>query len=342
MDYLFGRARYADREAYPFPNLVLLDLKLPGIDGFEVLRQIKSTPLLKRLPVVILTSSKEEGDRALSYDIGANSYLVKPVSFDGFLDVVREIDDYWIRLNIEPPEQNYDQCQPIRILYVDDYPLDRELVRDVLTKENNDLNCSRLVPARNLKRHSLRGGFDVVLSDFNILGFEGLQVLEAVRAKDAEIPVIIVTGTGSEEVAVEAMKRGAADYVIKKIHHLQRLPLTIHTGKTGGERKRRDIENRYRLIFENSGEAILLTHPDGTIYSANPEACRIFQWSEAEIINLGRQGLVDPNDPRLSRALEEIRKTGIFKGELNLVRKDGTIFPAEISSTLFNDVSGNE
>jgi CheY-like chemotaxis protein len=104
LDYLFGRAQYADRGAYPYPNLVLLDLKLPGIDGFEVLRQIKSTPLLKRLPVVILTSSKEEGDRGLSYDIGANSYLVKPVSFDGFLKVIREIDDYWFRLNIEPPE----------------------------------------------------------------------------------------------------------------------------------------------------------------------------------------------------------------------------------------------
>ena len=70
LDYLFGRGQYADRNAYPMPNLVLLDLKLPGIDGFEVLRQIKSTPILKRLPVVILTSSKEEGDRALSYDQG--------------------------------------------------------------------------------------------------------------------------------------------------------------------------------------------------------------------------------------------------------------------------------
>jgi len=69
-----------------------------------VLRQIKSTPVLKRLPVVILTSSKEEGDRALSYDSGANSYLVKPVSFDGFLNVLREIDGYWLRLNIDPPE----------------------------------------------------------------------------------------------------------------------------------------------------------------------------------------------------------------------------------------------
>ena len=104
LDYLFGRSKYIDRNAFPMPNLVLLDLKLPGIDGFEVLRQIKSTPILKRLPVVILTSSKEEGDRALSYDRGANSYLVKPVSFEGFLGVVRQINGYWLSLNVAPPE----------------------------------------------------------------------------------------------------------------------------------------------------------------------------------------------------------------------------------------------
>ena len=103
LDYLFGRGKYSDRETYPMPNLVLLDLKLPRVDGFEVLRQIKSAPILKRLPVVILTSSKEEGDRALSYDIGANSYLVKPVSFDGFLGVIRQIEGYWLTLNIAPP-----------------------------------------------------------------------------------------------------------------------------------------------------------------------------------------------------------------------------------------------
>jgi two-component system response regulator len=103
LDYLFGRGKYTDRSAYPLPSLVLLDLKLPGIDGFEVLRQIKSTAMLKRLPVIILTSSKEEGDRALSYDNGANSYLVKPVSFDGFLDVVRKIEGYWLSLNVAPP-----------------------------------------------------------------------------------------------------------------------------------------------------------------------------------------------------------------------------------------------
>src|SRR5262245_32676760 len=103
LDYLLGRGEFADRAAHPLPNLILLDLKLPGIDGFEVLRQVKTTPILKRLPVVVLTSSKEEGDRALSYDIGANSYLVKPVSFEGFLGVVREIEGYWLTLNAPPP-----------------------------------------------------------------------------------------------------------------------------------------------------------------------------------------------------------------------------------------------
>ncbi|MDD3740616.1 MAG: response regulator [Bacteroidales bacterium] len=105
LDYLFGEGKYSDRNIFPLPSLILLDLKMPGSDGFEVLSRIKSTEGLKRIPVVILTSSKDEGDRALSYDIGANSYLIKPVSFDGFIDVVRKIDDYWFSLNINAPEK---------------------------------------------------------------------------------------------------------------------------------------------------------------------------------------------------------------------------------------------
>jgi len=104
LDYLFGHAEYRDRSSFPLPDIILLDLKLPGVNGHEVLRQIKSEPGLKRLPVIILTSSKEEGDLTLSYDYGANSYLVKPISFEGFLNMVRQIDDYWISLNVGPPE----------------------------------------------------------------------------------------------------------------------------------------------------------------------------------------------------------------------------------------------
>jgi CheY-like chemotaxis protein len=103
LDYLFGRGAYSDRENNPVPDLILLDLKMPVIDGHEVLRQIKLTPQLKRIPVIILSSSKEEGDRAMTYDNGANSYLVKPVSFEGFLDVVQQVDHYWLTLNVPPP-----------------------------------------------------------------------------------------------------------------------------------------------------------------------------------------------------------------------------------------------
>ena len=103
LKYLFGEGEFSDRKAYPLPSIILLDLKMPGIDGIEVLKKVKSTPRIKRIPVIILTSSKEEGDRAMSYDLGANSYLVKPISFEGFLEVVKQVTDYWITLNIEPP-----------------------------------------------------------------------------------------------------------------------------------------------------------------------------------------------------------------------------------------------
>jgi len=118
--------------------------------------------------------------------------------------------------------------EPIRILYVDDYPLDRELVRDALEKEHGGFRISEAASRIEFDAMLVAEDYDLVLSDFNILGFEGLQVLEAVRARAPHVPVVIVTGTGSEEVAVEAMKQGAADYVIKTVKHIQRLPQTIH------------------------------------------------------------------------------------------------------------------
>ena len=103
LDHLFGRKPGADRSPQPLPDLILLDLKMPGIDGFEVLCEIKRSPSFRRIPVVVLTSSRDEGDRARAYDAGANSYLVKPVSYSGMVHLVREIEDYWLTVNVGAP-----------------------------------------------------------------------------------------------------------------------------------------------------------------------------------------------------------------------------------------------
>jgi CheY-like chemotaxis protein len=104
LDYLFGTGPHAGRDTNHQPTLILLDLKLPKIDGQEVLRRIRADERTKRLPVVILTSSIEEQDLAKGYDGGANSYIRKPVDFTQFTEVVRQLGMYWLVLNQTPPK----------------------------------------------------------------------------------------------------------------------------------------------------------------------------------------------------------------------------------------------
>lgn len=104
LDYLFAAGAYAERDSAVVPQIVILDLKLPKIDGLEVLRRLRAAPQTKLLPVVILTSSNEERDRLEGYGLGANSYVRKPVDFAEFVDAVRQLGLYWLLLNQRPPE----------------------------------------------------------------------------------------------------------------------------------------------------------------------------------------------------------------------------------------------
>src|SRR5271154_3490708 len=102
LDYLFGTGAHAGRDTSVLPGLVMLDLKLPKIDGLEVLRRLRADERTRRLPVVVLTSSKEEQDLITSYNLGANSYIRKPVDFNQFTDAVRQLGLYWLMLNEVP------------------------------------------------------------------------------------------------------------------------------------------------------------------------------------------------------------------------------------------------
>ena len=103
LDYLFATGEYAGRDASVMPQLILLDLKLPKVDGLEVLRRLRSDERTRLLPVVILTSSKELEDMLDSYDSGANSYVRKPVNFEQFVWAVEQLKLYWLGLNEAPP-----------------------------------------------------------------------------------------------------------------------------------------------------------------------------------------------------------------------------------------------
>jgi two-component system, response regulator len=99
LDYLFGTGAHAGRDPAQRPRLVVLDLKLPRIDGTEVLRRVRADPRTQTIPVVVLTSSREETDIDRCYRLGANSYIVKPVEFDRFLEVSRQLGTYWLVIN---------------------------------------------------------------------------------------------------------------------------------------------------------------------------------------------------------------------------------------------------
>lgn len=94
--YLDGEGKYADRSAYPFPGLILLDLNMPKMDGREALAKIKAKEQLRRIPVVILTTSKAEEDMLSGYDLGAASYITKPVTFDALVELMRTLGRYWV------------------------------------------------------------------------------------------------------------------------------------------------------------------------------------------------------------------------------------------------------
>ena len=144
----------------------------------------------------------------------------------------------------------------IRVLHIDDSRLDRELVRDAL--EDSGFQITEATTREEFEKAFSDQDFDIVLSDFNILSFSGLAVIEIIKDKKPNLPIIIVTGTGSEDIAVEALKKGAADYIIKTPRHIRRLPNAIL--KVLEQKKSldslRESREQYRVFFQESVNSV--------------------------------------------------------------------------------------
>jgi PAS domain S-box-containing protein len=158
------------------------------------------------------------------------------------------------------------------ILHVDDSPFDRQLVCDALEHESDQFVVTEAASSEEFQNYLTSNHYDLVLTDFNILGFQGLQVIDAVKKVCPLLPVIVLTGTGSEEVAVESMKRGAADYVIKNPHHIRRLPMAVLSAierkrfleeRNASEQALRASEERLRAFANAMPDLAFILDDDG-------------------------------------------------------------------------------
>lgn len=213
------------------PDIILLDLNLPKLDGREVLKEIKNDLEFSTIPVVVLTSSEAEKDLTQAYDLAANAYVVKPVSYQSYIEMLQNVTGFWVNTVTLPVPKAFPDAKDIRpvvpaaetgsrdvihLLIVDDSPGDRTLYRTYL--QDDTANTYRFLEAvtgeegialcRSLKP-------DCVLLDHYLPDIDGAEVLEKLIAEHKHLPVVMLTGQGSADLAVKLMKKGAQDYLSK-------------------------------------------------------------------------------------------------------------------------------
>jgi CheY-like chemotaxis protein len=187
LDYLFGTGTYAGRDPNVTPQFVLPDLKLPKVNGLQVLQRIRADERTRRLPVVVFTSSNEEEDLIQSYDLGANSYVRKPVEPEKFLEATKQLGLYWLVLN-----------QVAKILIVDHHEVFRDGVKKVLNEQPGITAFGEASTGPEAIKLAREQDWDVALLDSSLSGKSGLEVLKAIKQVRPNIPVLILSAYPEE------------------------------------------------------------------------------------------------------------------------------------------------
>lgn len=234
---------------------------------------------------------------------------------------------------------------PLRILHLEDSAADAELVRGLLEDEGISclVTCVKTKP--DYQTELERGAFDLILSDYSLPRFDGLTALAMARERHPDKPVIVVSGTMGEEAAVESLKRGATDYVLK--HQLARLPSAVKRAITEAKEfaLRREAEEKIReqaALLDLAQDAILVRDLQDRVLYWNKGAERLYGWTGAEA--LGRNAaelLYEGESAALKRAQEQVLERGQWTGELEQVKRDGKPIAVQSRWTLVRDQAGN-
>jgi len=239
LDYLFGAGKYTGRDPNATPQFVMLDLKLPKLDGLEVLRRIRANEGTRQLPIVVFTSSAEEEDLINSYNLGANSYVQKPVQPERFLEATKQLGLYWLALN-----------QVARVLIVDAH----EVVRDGVKKILDEQACATAFGEAGTAQEALKlvreQDWDVAVLDPDLGGRRELEVLKEFKRLRPRLPVLILSIHSEEQFARRALKAGASGYITKDSPRTE-LVKAVNAVMTGGRYVTAAIAAK--LIFDMTG-----------------------------------------------------------------------------------------
>jgi PAS domain S-box-containing protein len=230
--------------------------------------------------------------------------------------------------------------QTLRILLIDDNPDDRTLAERELQRNFTDLDIVQVADAEGLTQVLQTGGFDLVITDYQLRWTDGLTVLRTIKNYWPDCPVVMFTATGSEEVAVEAMKAGLNDYVLKSPRHFARLTAAVRLALEQAQQRRalKEAETRYRSLFDGVPVGLYRSTPTGQLLDANPALVQMLGYPSRESLLAVNMGHLYTNADERQQWRSLVERDGLVQNfQVQLRRLDGTIIWVRNSARVVRD-----